>query len=72
MVCINSDPTLTRRVKKLVVEGVGAKGMVLVDGTLKGNPFDAGVFPFTEVDDSAGSEILQYIGTTKSVTKNCH
>ncbi|KAI4339120.1 hypothetical protein MLD38_024092 [Melastoma candidum] len=66
VVCINSDPTLTRRVKKLVVEGVGAKGMVLVDGTLMGNPFDAGLFPFTQVDDSAGSEILKYIGTTKN------
>lgn len=65
MVCVNSDPTLTRKIRKLVVEGVGAKGMVFIDETLKGYPFDTGVFPFTQVDNTAGSKILNYISSTK-------
>lgn len=65
VVCANDDPTITRRIKKLVVEDAKAKGMILIDEDDKGMPFDSGVFSFVEVGSVAGSQILNYLNSTK-------
>lgn len=65
LVCVDTDPTLTRRVKKSVAEGAGAKGLILIDDDEKGVPFDSGSFPFTEVGSDAGLQILKYLNSTK-------
>ncbi|GMN55669.1 hypothetical protein TIFTF001_024791 [Ficus carica] len=66
VVCANDDPTITRRIKKLVVEDAKAKGMILIDEDDKGMPFDSGVFSFVEVGSVAGSQILNYLNSTKT------
>ena len=65
LVYANDDPTVTRRIKKLVVEDAKAKGAILIDEDEKGVPFDSGVFSFVEVGSGAGSHILNYINSTK-------
>lgn len=65
VVCIDTDPSVSRRVKKLVAEGSLAKGLILIDEIEKGVPFDSGSFPFSEVGDEAGVQILEYINSTK-------
>ncbi|XP_010251788.1 PREDICTED: CO(2)-response secreted protease-like [Nelumbo nucifera] len=68
VVCMDTDPMVSRRIKKLVVEAAKAKGLILIDESEKGVPFDAGVFPFSEVGDMAGYQILKYINSTKNPT----
>ncbi|KAJ7949431.1 Subtilisin-like protease [Quillaja saponaria] len=68
VVCVDNDPTVLRRIKKLVVENAKAKGMILISEEEKGVPYDAGVFPFTEVANTEGYQILQYINSTKTPT----
>ncbi|XP_068658336.1 CO(2)-response secreted protease-like [Aristolochia californica] len=68
VVCINNDPTVSRRTKKLVAETSGAKGMILIDDVEKGVAFDSGSFPFSEVGDTFGGEILKYIASNKNPT----
>ncbi|XP_024018080.1 CO(2)-response secreted protease [Morus notabilis] len=68
VVCANDDPSVTRRIKKLVVEDAKAKGMILIDEDEKGVPFDSGVFSFVEVGSVAGSQILHYLNSTKKPT----
>lgn len=65
VVCTNDDPTVTRRIKKLVVEDAKAKGVILIDDDEEGVPFDSGVFSFVEVGNDEGSQILNYINSTK-------
>ncbi|KAG6500845.1 hypothetical protein ZIOFF_040703 [Zingiber officinale] len=65
LVCVDTDPTLTRRVKKSVAEGAGAKGLILIDEEEKGVPFDSGSFPFAEVGSDVGLQILKYLNSTK-------
>lgn len=65
ILCVDSDPTVTRRVKKLVAEGARAKGLILIDEAEKGVPFDSGSYPFSEVGNDAGAQILKYINSTK-------
>lgn len=65
LVCVDTDPTLTRRVKKSVAEGAGAKGLILIDDDEKGVPFDSGTFPFAEVGSDVGLQILKYLNSTK-------
>lgn len=65
VVCANDNPSVTRRIKKLVVEDAKAKGMILIDEDEKGVPFDSGVFSFVEVGSVAGSQILHYLNSTK-------
>ncbi|KAJ7949435.1 Subtilisin-like protease [Quillaja saponaria] len=67
VVCVDNDPTVSRRMKKLVVEDAKAKGMILINEE-KGVPYDAGVFPFTEVANTEGYQILKYINSTKIPT----
>ncbi|CAL9171858.1 unnamed protein product [Musa hybrid cultivar] len=65
IVCVDTDPTVTRRIKKLVAEGARAKGLILVDEAERGVPFDSGSFPFSEVENDVGVQILKYINSTK-------
>lgn len=65
VVCISDDPTVSRRIKKLVVEDAKAKGLILINDDEQGVPFDSGVFSFVEVGSSSGSEILKYLNSTK-------
>ncbi|OVA13808.1 Peptidase S8/S53 domain [Macleaya cordata] len=68
VVCVDTNPMVSRRIKKLVVESSHAKGMILINEAEKGEPFDSGVFPFSEIGDIDGVEILKYINTTKNPT----
>ncbi|TKY68426.1 CO(2)-response secreted protease [Spatholobus suberectus] len=43
-------------------------GMILIDEDNKDVPYDAGVFPFTEVGNLEGHKILEYINFTKNPT----
>ncbi|KAG0479155.1 hypothetical protein HPP92_013874 [Vanilla planifolia] len=68
VVCINSEPSVTRRVKRLVAEDAGAKGLILIDEAEKEIPFDSGSFAFSEVSDREGNQILEYMNSTKNPT----
>ncbi|XP_057980989.1 CO(2)-response secreted protease-like [Malania oleifera] len=68
VVCVDSIPSVSRQIKKLVVEDAKAKGLILINEDKIGWPFDSGVFPFAEVGDTAGHEILNYINSTKNPT----
>ncbi|KAM1263254.1 hypothetical protein ACFXTH_028266 [Malus domestica] len=68
VVCVDDDPAVSRRTKKLVVADTKAKGLILIDEAEKGVPFDSGIFPFTEVGNIAGFQILKYINSTKKPT----
>ncbi|CAL4976810.1 unnamed protein product [Urochloa decumbens] len=68
VVCVGTDPMVSRRVKKLVAEGSGARGLVLVDDAEKDVPFVAGGFAFSQVGIDAGAQILEYINATKNPT----
>ncbi|QHN81654.1 CO(2)-response secreted protease-like [Arachis hypogaea] len=54
VVCVNDDPTISRRIKKLVLQDAKAMGMILIDEVKKDVPFDAAVFPFSEVTNLEG------------------
>ncbi|KAM5551223.1 CO(2)-response secreted protease-like [Rosa sericea] len=68
VVCVADDPSVSRKIKKLVVEDAKAKGLILIDEDEKSVPFNSGVFPFAEVGDIAGFQILNYINSTKNPT----
>lgn len=65
VVCVNDDPTLSIKIKKLVVEDAKAKGMILISQEENGVPFSSGAFPFSEVGKFKGSQIFMYINSTK-------
>lgn len=65
VVCIADDPTVSRRIKKLVLQDARAMGLILIDEEKKDVPYDAGVFPFSEVGDLKGHQILEYINSSK-------
>lgn len=65
VVCVGTNSMVSRRVKKLVAEGSGASGLVLIDDTEKDVPFDAGSFAFSQVGADLGAQILDYINSTK-------
>ncbi|XP_004308189.1 PREDICTED: CO(2)-response secreted protease-like [Fragaria vesca subsp. vesca] len=66
VVCVADDQTVSRKIKKLVVDDAKAKGLILIDEEEKTVPFDSGVFPFVNVGDAVGSQILNYINSTKN------
>ncbi|KAJ4807094.1 hypothetical protein LUZ62_019660 [Rhynchospora pubera] len=68
VVCVSTDATVSRRVKKLVAEGARAKGLILIDEAEKNIPFDSGSFAFSQVGTDAGTQILAYINSTKNPT----
>ncbi|XP_058744207.1 CO(2)-response secreted protease-like [Vicia villosa] len=68
VVCVNDDPNISRRIKKLVLQDAKAIGMILVDENNRDVSFDAGAFPFTEIGNVEWHQILQYINSTKNPT----
>ncbi|KAK3159858.1 hypothetical protein QOZ80_1BG0051950 [Eleusine coracana subsp. coracana] len=68
VVCVATDATVSRRVKKLVAEGMGARGLLLIDDAEKDVPLVSGGFAFSQVGVDAGAQILQYINSTKNPT----
>ncbi|KAK9156553.1 hypothetical protein Scep_003127 [Stephania cephalantha] len=66
IVCINTDPTVSRRIKKLVTESARAVGMLLIDEASKEVAFDTGAFPFSQLGGIEGMQILKYINSTKN------
>jgi len=65
VICANDDQNLTRKMKKLILQDAGAMGMILIEKENLDAPFDAGLFPFTEVGNLEGLQILKYIKATK-------
>jgi hypothetical protein len=65
VVCVDDDPNISRKTKKLVLQDARAMGMIFVSEDNKDVSFDAGAFPFTEIGNLEGRQILQYINSTK-------
>ncbi|XP_042955066.1 CO(2)-response secreted protease-like isoform X1 [Carya illinoinensis] len=65
VVCVDNDPTMSRIIKKLVVEDMEAIGMIFISEAEKDVPFDSGTFPFVQVGSVEGLQILHYINSTK-------
>ena len=65
VVCLNSYRGVSRRIKMLVVQDAGAKGLIYISDMEKGVPFDSGSFPFTQLGEHDGIQILEYINSTK-------
>lgn len=68
VVCMNDRPNVSRRIKKLVVEDAKAKGVIIIDAEEETSPFDSGTYPYTEIGQRLGSQILHYINSTKNPT----
>ncbi|XP_044461856.1 CO(2)-response secreted protease-like isoform X2 [Mangifera indica] len=68
IVCLDNDPSIPRRIKKLVAEDAKAKGLIFVNEEEKGVPFDSGIFPFSQVGNSDWYQIVKYINSTKNPT----
>ncbi|KAI3445161.1 hypothetical protein Pfo_001826 [Paulownia fortunei] len=68
IVCMNDEPTVSRRIKKLIVEDAKGKGVIIIDGQGEITPFDSGTYPFAEVGETIGSKILHYINSTENPT----
>ncbi|XP_055817040.1 CO(2)-response secreted protease-like isoform X1 [Solanum dulcamara] len=64
IVCMNDGWSISREIKKLVVQNAKAKGLILIDEQQKSSPFDSGNFPFAEFGKLAGAKILQYINSS--------
>ncbi|KAK6119197.1 hypothetical protein DH2020_047071 [Rehmannia glutinosa] len=68
IVCMNDDPSVSRRIKRLVVEDAKGKGVIIVNGQGQITPFDSGTYPFAEVGQTIASQILHYINSTRNPT----
>ncbi|KAK1281189.1 Subtilisin-like protease [Acorus gramineus] len=68
IVCLNDDQSVPRRVKKLVTEATGAKGLIIIDAMENGVAFDSGGFPLSEVGSRVGARVLRYINSTRNPT----
>ncbi|KAL2455995.1 CO(2)-response secreted protease [Abeliophyllum distichum] len=68
IVCVNEDPNVSKRIKKLVVEDAKAKGVIIIDNQGQFLPFDSGTYPSAVIGETTGSRILNYIKSTKSPT----
>ncbi|KAK9735063.1 hypothetical protein RND81_04G181200 [Saponaria officinalis] len=68
VVCVNNYPSIPRRIKILVVQDVGARGLIYISDVEKGVPYDSGAFPFTQVGENDGIQILKYINSTRRPT----
>ncbi|CAA2993220.1 CO(2)-response secreted protease-like [Olea europaea subsp. europaea] len=68
IVCVNEDPNVSNRIKKLVVEDAKAKGLIIIDTEGQLLPFDSGTYPSAVIGESTGSRILSYINSTKKPT----
>ncbi|KAJ0103402.1 hypothetical protein Patl1_05768 [Pistacia atlantica] len=63
VVCISSDSTIPWELFTRLAEGY-----ILVDEDYKYVPSDSGLFPFAVVGNSDGSQIINYINSTKNPT----
>ncbi|XP_051146483.1 CO(2)-response secreted protease-like isoform X2 [Andrographis paniculata] len=68
IVCVNDEPTVSRNIKKLVVEDAKAKGLIIIDSQEESSPFDSGTYPFAQVAEAAGTKLLHYINSTRNPT----
>ncbi|CAJ2657243.1 unnamed protein product [Trifolium pratense] len=68
VICVNDDQNIIRNMKKLIVQDAGAIGVILIEKEDIDVPFDAGLFPFTEVGNLKGYQILKYLKSTKKPT----
>ncbi|XP_050235353.1 CO(2)-response secreted protease-like [Mercurialis annua] len=68
VICVADDFTVTRQIKKLVVQDAKAKGLILINEDERAVPFDSGDFPFSELGELAGTQLLNYINSTKKPT----
>ncbi|KAL2942942.1 CO(2)-response secreted protease [Bienertia sinuspersici] len=68
VVCASNYPSISRKIKMLVVQDAGARGLLYISDIEKGVPFDSGAFPYTQVGQVDGSQILKYINSTKKPT----
>ncbi|KAL6493815.1 hypothetical protein OROGR_031724 [Orobanche gracilis] len=68
VVCMNDKPDVSRTIKRLVVEDAKGKGIIVVDEQGDITPFDSGTYPFVQVGQTVGSQILHYINSTKNPT----
>ncbi|MCI25701.1 subtilisin-like protease-like, partial [Trifolium medium] len=59
VVCVDNDPNISRKTKKLVLQDARAMGMIFVSEDNRDVSFDAGAFPFTEIGNLEGHQILQ-------------
>ncbi|XP_019449336.1 PREDICTED: CO(2)-response secreted protease-like [Lupinus angustifolius] len=66
VVCVNDDPTISRKIKKTLLKDARAMGIVLIGEDNKDVPFDADVFPYSQVGNLEGHQILEYINSTKN------
>ncbi|PHT74821.1 hypothetical protein T459_22098 [Capsicum annuum] len=66
VVCMNDGWSVSREIKKLVLQDGNAKGLILIDEKEKSSPFDSGNFPFAEFGKLAGAQILQYINSSRN------
>lgn len=48
-----------------MVEDAKAKGLIFVNEDEKSVPFDSGIFPYAQVGNSDGYQIIKYINSTK-------
>ena len=65
MVCASDDFSTSRIIKELVVQDAKAMGLILINEASKSVPMDSNIFPFTQIGNSEGLQILEYINSTK-------
>ncbi|XP_022132049.1 CO(2)-response secreted protease-like isoform X2 [Momordica charantia] len=68
VVCASEDVTTSRTIKELVVQDAKAIGLILINEASKTVPVDSNIFPLTQVGNSEGLQILEYINSTKNPT----
>ncbi|XP_019108142.2 CO(2)-response secreted protease isoform X2 [Beta vulgaris subsp. vulgaris] len=68
VVCLNTYPSVSRRIKMLVLQDAGAIGLLYISNVEKGVPYDSGAFPFTQLVEDDGIQILKYINSTRKPT----
>ncbi|XVE95758.1 hypothetical protein REPUB_Repub02eG0127200 [Reevesia pubescens] len=68
IVCFDTFPFASTKIKKLVAEDAESKGLILINENENGAPFDSGQFPFAEVESTIGYKILKYINSNKNPT----
>ncbi|KAK9691600.1 hypothetical protein RND81_09G206900 [Saponaria officinalis] len=68
IVCLNTETSLTRKIKMLVVQEAGGRGVIYISDAGKYAPVESGTFPFTQVGENDGVKVLHYINSTKKAT----
>ncbi|KGN47766.1 CO(2)-response secreted protease [Cucumis sativus] len=68
VVCASDDFSTSRIIKELVVQDAKAMGLILINEASKSVPMDSNIFPFTQIGNSEGLQILEYINSTKNPT----